>query len=98
VRRLITTLLLCALTCVTGHAAADAARPKVRTITAFVRLDRSTYQVQIEDAMRVLRAARDEFSRRGYETQSVRIVTQPFAELVQGLCRSGSPFIPAIAR
>jgi uncharacterized protein (UPF0210 family) len=83
--RTITTILLCALAAVAAHAAADESKPKVRTITAFVRLDRSTYQDQIDDAMRMLSAARAEFTRRGYETQTVRIVTQPFAELVKGL-------------
>ena len=84
-RCLIITILLCALTCVSAQAAADDSKPKVRTVTAFVRLDRSTYQEQIDDAMRVLAAAKAEFARRGYETQTVRIVTQPFAELVKGL-------------
>ena len=88
-KRLIANILICALAVVTvsvtAHAAADAVRPKVRTITAFVRLDRSKYQEQINDAMRVLGAAKAEFARRGYETQTIRIVTQPFAELVKGL-------------
>jgi uncharacterized protein (UPF0210 family) len=84
-RHLIAVILLCALASFSAHAAADASRPKVRTITAFVRLDRSHYTEQIEDAMRVLNAAKSEFARRGYETQTVRIVTQPFAELVRGL-------------
>jgi uncharacterized protein (UPF0210 family) len=84
-RHLIAVILLCALASFSAHAAADASRPKVRTITAFVRLDRSNYAEQIEDAMRVLNAAKSEFARRGYETQTVRIVTQPFAELVRGL-------------
>jgi len=84
VRRLITTIILSALAAVTAHAADDN-RPNVRTITAFVRLDRSTYEKQIDDAMRVLSAAKAEFARRGYQTQTVRIVTQPFAELVKGL-------------
>src|SRR5689334_2772235 len=65
--------------------AADAAKPKVRAITAFVRLDRAVYEKQITDAMTVLNAAKAEFTKRGYETQTVRIVTQPFAELVKGL-------------
>ena len=76
---------VCGPGCGTASAAADESRPNVRTITAFVRLDRSTYQKQIEDAMQVLSAAKAEFARRGYETQTVRIVTQPFAELVHGL-------------
>jgi uncharacterized protein (UPF0210 family) len=87
-KNLIISLLVCALGSVTAHATADQSKPKVRAITAFVHLDRSTYQDQIGDAMRVLSAARAEFTRRGYETQTVRIVTQPFAELVKGLTAS----------
>jgi uncharacterized protein len=84
-RRLLATILIGALVSITAHAAADEAKPKVRTITAFVRLDRSNYQAQIDEAMRVLGAAKAEFARRGYETQTIRIVTQPFAKLVKGL-------------
>lgn len=84
-KSLITTVLICVFASVNAHAAAGESKPKVRTITAFVHLDRSTYRAQIENAMRVLSAARTEFTRRGYETQTVRIVTQPFAELVKGL-------------
>lgn len=83
-KRLILALLLCTLA-FTAHAATDAAKPKVRAITAFVRLDRSTYEAQIADTMKVLNAARSEFASHGYETQTVRIVTQPFAQLVKGL-------------
>jgi len=81
---LLAIVLSCALAS-TAHAAPDAAKPNVRAITAFVRLDRATYQKQIEEAMQVLNAAKAEFAKRGYETQTVRIVTQPFAELVKGL-------------
>ncbi|HEY4136872.1 MAG TPA: DUF711 family protein [Casimicrobiaceae bacterium] len=77
-------LLFCAFA-FAAHAAPDASKPKVRAITAFVRLDRSTYETQIAQAMTVLKAAKSEFAGRGYETQTVRIVTQPFAELVKGL-------------
>ena len=68
-----------------AHAAPDAAKPKVRAITAFVQLDRARYEAQIAETMKVLNAAKAEFARRGYETQTVRIVTQPFGELVKGL-------------
>jgi uncharacterized protein (UPF0210 family) len=78
-------MLSCALALNSAHAAPDASKPSVRAITAFVRLDRSTYEKQIDDAMQVLNAAKAEFAKRGYETQTVRIVTQPFAELVKGL-------------
>lgn len=79
------TILLCVFAANAVRAAPDIAKPKVRAITAFVRLDRSSYETQILAAMTVLKAAESEFARRGYETQTVRIVTQPFAELVKGL-------------
>ncbi len=83
-KRLLLALLLCTVAFV-AHAATDVAKPKVRAITAFVRLDRSTWETQIADTMKVLNAARSEFASRGYQTQTVRIVTQPFAQLVSGL-------------
>ena len=67
-----------------AHAEA-AANPKVRAITAFVRLDASNYQPQISAALTVLRAAKKEFAARGYETETIRIVTQPLGELVSGM-------------
>lgn len=60
-------------------------RPKIRAITGFVRLDRATYQAQVRDTLTVLRQAKTEFEHAGYEVQSVRITTQPFPEIVQGL-------------
>jgi uncharacterized protein len=83
-KRLIAAILFCMLH-VASAPAADAAKPKVRAITAFVRLDRANYQQQVAEAMKVLEAAKAEFARRGYETQTVRIVTQPLADLVKGL-------------
>jgi len=83
-KRLILALLLCTFA-FAAHAASDAGKPKVRAITAFVRLDRSTYEAQIAEAMKVLNAARADFASHGYQTQTVRIVTQPFAQLVKGL-------------
>jgi uncharacterized protein len=64
--------------------AADLGKPKVRAITAFVRLEPATYQAQIQEALVVLRAAQAQFTKEGYETQTLRIVTQPLAELVAG--------------
>ena len=64
--------------------AAEYTKPKVRAITAFVRLDPATYQRQIGDALNVLRAAQSLFAQAGYETETLRIVTQPLAELVKG--------------
>ncbi|HVO47598.1 MAG TPA: DUF711 family protein [Steroidobacteraceae bacterium] len=59
-------------------------KPKVRAITAFVRLDRSTYVQQVDEALVVLRAAKDEFAKRGYDTETLRVVTQPLGQLIQG--------------
>jgi uncharacterized protein len=59
--------------------------PKVRAITAFVRLDRSTWEKQIGEALMVLRKAKGDFEASGYEVESIRIVTQPVGELVAGL-------------
>ncbi len=83
-KHLLAALLSLALATVV-HAAPATAKPNVRAITAFVRLDRANYVKQIDDAMVVLNSAKAEFAKRGYQTQTVRIVTQPLAELVQGL-------------
>lgn len=66
---------------VAGHAQTYT-MPKVRAITAFVRLDPATLDRQIADALTVLRAAKSDFAQRGYETETIRIVTQPLGELV----------------
>jgi uncharacterized protein len=68
---------------VTGHAQTYT-KPNVRAITAFVRLDPATLDRQIADALAVLRAAQGDFAQRGYKTETIRIVTQPLAELVSG--------------
>lgn len=59
-------------------------KPKVRAITGFVRLDRANYVKEIGETLSVLRAAKAEFEKQGYEVESVRIVTQPLAELIEG--------------
>ena len=70
----------------TGMAADGTAytKPKVRAITAFVRLERSTYTQQVSDALTVLRGAKSEFEKQGYQVETLRIVTQPLAELIEG--------------
>ncbi|HWX55200.1 MAG TPA: DUF711 family protein [Verrucomicrobiae bacterium] len=61
------------------------ARPKVRTVTAFVRLDPVSYRRQISDALTMLRAARAQFTNAGYEVETIRITSQPFPEMVKGM-------------
>jgi uncharacterized protein (UPF0210 family) len=63
-------------------------RPKVRAITAFVRLEQASHQQatveQIAATVSVLRAVKGEFEKQGYEVETIRIVTQPLPELVSG--------------
>ena len=65
--------------------AAPPAMSKVRTVTAFVRLNRATYQAQVAEALKMLRAAKDAFTKAGYEVETLRITTQPFPEYTKGL-------------
>lgn len=72
------------LLAVTSHAQ-NYTKPNVRAITAFVRLDPAAPGRQIADALTVLHGAQADFSQRGYKTETIRIVTQPLAELISGL-------------
>ena len=78
--------LLLAVIAITAVAQAPTTytKPKVRAITGFVRLDRATYAQQIAETLSVIRAAKGEFEKQGYEVETLRIVTQPLAELVNG--------------
>jgi uncharacterized protein (UPF0210 family) len=60
-------------------------KPNVRAITAFVRLDPAAFDRQIAEALTVLHTVEGDFTRRGYQTETLRIVTQPLGELVAGL-------------
>jgi uncharacterized protein len=65
--------------------AAPGSKPKIRAITAFVRLDRAHYREQIQDTLIFLRQAKSAFEKSGYEVQTVRITTQPFPEYTRDL-------------
>src|ERR1700739_4102981 len=83
------TLFFILLTAAMGHAQGAPPNapslPKVRTVTAFVRLDRATYHAQVADALKLLRAAKDAFTKACYEVETIRITTQPFPEFTRGL-------------
>ncbi len=66
---------------------AAASKPKVRAITAFVKLDRAQYKEQIVDALKTLRAAKAAIEQGGYEVKTIRITTQPFPEYTRGLSK-----------
>jgi uncharacterized protein len=60
---------------------------KIRCITAFVRLDRSRYQIQLDEAVKFLKIAQTTFESRDFSVQTLRIATQPFSEYTEGLSR-----------
>ncbi|NDQ57865.1 MAG: DUF711 family protein [Acidipila sp.] len=64
-----------------------AAKPKVRALTAFVKVDREHFAQQIADTLKMLRAAKAAIEQGGYEVQTIRITTQPFPEYIRGLSR-----------
>ncbi|HXY96649.1 MAG TPA: DUF711 family protein [Steroidobacteraceae bacterium] len=82
--RLAALSLLLAVACGASAQAQDYTRPKVRAITAFVSLERGSYARQIAATLAILREAQRDFEQRGYTVESVRITTQPLAELLRG--------------
>lgn len=83
-KRIALALLLLRSICVFSQVAPEKSNPKVRAITAFVRIDRTNFLKQIEDTVVVLRRAESEFKSAGYEVETIRITTQPLADLVSG--------------
>ena len=82
--RLICLLFLC-LSIAAQTKPPGPSKTKIRCITAFVRLDRSRYQLQIADAVKFLKIAQTTFESRDFTVQTLRIATQPFPEYTQGL-------------
>jgi uncharacterized protein (UPF0210 family) len=68
-----------------SRAADVPSKPKVRAITAFVRLDRAHYLEQIQETLKFLRQAKADFEKAGFEVQTIRITTQPFPEYTRSL-------------
>jgi uncharacterized protein len=66
---------------------AASAKPKVRAITAFVRLDQARWQKQVGEALEVVRKVESNFEARGYQVESLRLTTQPLPELIAGMSR-----------
>jgi len=78
-------LLFTFANCVAQDKTPEPEKPKVRCITAFLRLDRASYQLQVSDTVKFLKLAQTTFESRGYTVQTLRIATQPFPEYSQGL-------------
>jgi uncharacterized protein (UPF0210 family) len=60
-------------------------KPKIRTITAFIRLDATEYSRQVADTLAMLRNAKARYELAGFEVESIRISTQPFPEYTRGM-------------
>jgi len=85
---LLSVISLSASSAVSGAAQTKMPEPpkvKIRCITAFVRLDRTSYQLQIAETVKFLKVAQTTFESRGFTVQGLRIATQPFSEYTQGL-------------
>jgi uncharacterized protein len=85
---LVTLAILLAFTSLHARPAETAAKPKVRAITGFIRIDREHFQTQITDAITMLGQAKTAIEQGGYEVESIRITTQPFPEYVRGMSKS----------
>ena len=70
--------------------AAQNAKPRVRALTAFVRIDSTHFESQIGEALTMLRDAKRAYEQRGYDVQTIRITTQPFSKIIQGLSETES--------
>jgi hypothetical protein len=63
------------------------AKPKIRTVTAFINLDSARYPEQVAETMQMLRRAKTIFESRGYQVETLRIATQPFPEYTKGMTK-----------
>lgn len=77
--------LACVLTCSVLPLSSQTTKPKVRALTAFVCVDSVHFESQIGEALSMLRDAKRAYEQRGYEVETIRITTQPFPEIIQGL-------------
>jgi uncharacterized protein (UPF0210 family) len=66
----------------------QAPKPKVRTITAFINIERGGYQIQVSEAVDFLKKAKAAFEKQGYTVETLRLVTQPFPEYTKGVSRA----------
>src|ERR1700674_2114530 len=65
-------------------------KPKIRTITAFIRLDPGQYKLHAADTLKMLRNAKARYGLAGYEVQTIRITTQPFPEYTQSMSKQAA--------
>jgi uncharacterized protein len=84
-KRVVLLLMAFLVSQASGQNVSTNSNPKVRAITGFVRLNPATYQSQVSDALAVVLKVKREFESSGYSVETVRLTTQPLAELVTGM-------------
>lgn len=77
-------LLLTLLLAISGFAQTSD-KPKVRAITAFVRLTPATMDAKLADALKFLQTTKAAYEKHGYDVETIRITTQPFTDIVKGM-------------
>ena len=60
-------------------------RPKIRALTAFIKLDPAHYQDQVASTVAALKQIKAKFEKAGFEVQTLRLTTQPFPSYTRGL-------------
>jgi uncharacterized protein (UPF0210 family) len=60
-------------------------RPKVRAITAFIKIDAAHWEAQVGEAVAFLNAAREEYKASGFEVETIRVVLQPLHDYTHGM-------------
>jgi uncharacterized protein len=75
-------VLLFAWTCLLRGAES---RPKVRAVTAFIKIDAAHLETQVGDAVTFLNAAREQYKAAGFEVETIRVVLQPLADYTRGM-------------
>jgi uncharacterized protein len=84
----LTISLFASLATVAQQKPSEPPKTKIRTITAFIRVDRPRYQIQFSEAVKFLKIAQTTFESRDFVVQTLRIATQPFPEYIQGMSRA----------
>ena len=80
-RRLLPVFIVLLLT----SAALAQQKPKVRAVTAFVKMDPAKMPAIVADALRMLRQVKSDLQKAGYEVETLRIATQPFPDYTRKL-------------
>src|SRR5579862_3117380 len=60
-------------------------KPVIRAITAFTNIDPTHFEVSLHETVTMLKTAKASFEQAGYTVQTIRITSQPFSSIVDGM-------------